>query len=120
MLSTSVDGKFVFSDIDTEEVLSSIPKVASGAVLALEFNPVFTSIAAAGCMNGDVLVFDWEKLFLSGLGEENQNYLIDTFKDHGVKHVLSVKWSDDGVFLATASNDHSLQVYRFAYFPSVA
>jgi hypothetical protein len=73
---------------------------ATAPILSLD---CFDCCLAAGMMDGSLL--------LAYITSIDNNPRIITFKDHN-KYVISVKWSLDGLYLATAGHDKTVNIYK--------
>lgn len=100
----SVDKSLSFVNVNEGKVTKRIEGMVSGAVLSVDFNPVFHHLLAVACMDGTHYLINWQQ----------DTPLVHKVHDHGFKYVLQVKWSGDGTMLATCSSDHSVNVYKLS------
>eukprot|EP00475_Leptophrys_vorax_P040176 TRINITY_DN7408_c0_g1_i3.p1 TRINITY_DN7408_c0_g1~~TRINITY_DN7408_c0_g1_i3.p1 ORF type:complete len:432 (-),score=120.57 TRINITY_DN7408_c0_g1_i3:245-1540(-) len=105
-IAGTVDKTLSFVDLQTGDIMYRAAGIVDGAILSVEFNPVFKHLVAISCMNGTHYVVNWQRLPLDG-----PEATVCKFMDHTFKYVLSVKWSTDGRLLTSTSNDHSVNVY---------
>jgi len=97
----SVDKTVKVVDYDKNIVVSVIEELKA-PVLALNFHPIRHTVIAIGSFNGSHFVVDYEK---------KDSKVLQAFSDHS-KYVVSVKWSPGGQYLATASHDKTVNIYR--------
>jgi WD40 repeat protein len=111
----SVDKSIAFLNIETGDVVLKIDNAVSSAVFAADFNPVFKHLLVISCMDGRCFIFNWinliQKYKAGELDLEDPSVRIKVH-DHGHKYVINVKWSMDGSYFASASNDHTVNVYQ--------
>eukprot|EP01107_Rhizomastix_libera_P016276 TRINITY_DN6673_c0_g1_i4.p1 TRINITY_DN6673_c0_g1~~TRINITY_DN6673_c0_g1_i4.p1 ORF type:complete len:358 (-),score=106.19 TRINITY_DN6673_c0_g1_i4:183-1256(-) len=84
-----------FSSCVTERVFTT-----DGAVIGLDWHPKFKNIIASCGMDGSLNVFDVSASSLPIIEMRNHS-----------KFAVSVKWSESGMFIATASHDKSICLY---------
>jgi len=99
LASGSTDKTIKITNYETHEVVKQL-SVHNGAVIAMDFNPKFKNLLVTGAMDGTHAVVDTES-----------GKTIQSFSDH-LKYVVGVAWHPEGKMFATASHDHTANLYK--------
>eukprot|EP01103_Thecamoeba_quadrilineata_P018537 TRINITY_DN708_c0_g1_i3.p1 TRINITY_DN708_c0_g1~~TRINITY_DN708_c0_g1_i3.p1 ORF type:complete len:392 (-),score=61.57 TRINITY_DN708_c0_g1_i3:46-1221(-) len=73
----------------------------TGAVIALDFNPLHTDLLLAGSMDHSHSILDVDK-----------KEVLQVFRDH-TKYVNRIKWNPAGTHFVTSSHDGTIGIYEF-------
>jgi WD40 repeat protein len=89
------------TDAATGTRICAFPTAHAAAILSVDFNPRFSHLLLTSAMDGSVRICDIR----------NGGSILQSFQDHR-KYVVCARWSPDGTHFATASHDHSVNLYR--------